>query len=203
MAEYGAFRFGRDAPPRIATTTTMLVEPFAVLPGEPMYQPIPFLPSITSGSGGALGSGSSDSDIDVWSNAPGRCDLMWYQGDDVVVPLTIEDPSDVTPDMSTAWEWSAQIRVLHTYHSTLVNTFSVTDEYTAPVGETPGYTTVNLFLPRSENVFVGRYRWDLYSKSPLDVAGFPDPLTCRSQSLGLPPISFERGCTASSRSSLG
>ena len=77
--------------------------------------------------------------------------------------------------MSTAWEWSAQIRVLHTYHSTLVNTFSVTDEYTAPAGELPGFTAVNLFLPRSENVYVGRYRWDLYSKSPLDVADFPRP----------------------------
>lgn len=174
MSEYGAFRFGRDTPARIATSTQMLVEPFAILPGEPMYQPIPFYPSIVSGSGGQLGAASS-TDTEVWRNAPGRCDLTFYQGDDVMVPLTIEDPGDSTPDMSTAWDWSAQIRVIHSYHSTLVNTFSVTDTYTAPVGVTPGYTNVNLFLPRSENCYVGRYRWDLYSRSPLDVADFPRP----------------------------
>ena len=174
MSEYGAFRFGRDTPARIATSTQMLVEPLAVLPGEPMYQPIPFYPSIVSGSGGQLGATSS-TDTDVWNHYPSRCDLSFYQGDDVTIPLYIEDPSDATPDMSTAWEWSAQIRVLHTYHSTLVNTFSIVDEYTAPVSQTPGYTKVTMFLPRSENCYVGKYRWDLYSKSPLDAATFPRP----------------------------
>ena len=45
----------------------------------------------------------------------------------------------------------------------------------APVGETPGYTKVTLFLARSENCYVGRYNWDLYSKSPLDGIAFPRP----------------------------
>ena len=172
MSEYGAFRFGRDAPARIVTATTMLVETQALLPGEPMYQPIPFYPSIVSGSGGQLGAATS---TQTWSSYPARCDLIFYQGDDVTIALTIEDPSDTTPDMSTAWDWSAQIRVIHTYHSTLVNTFSVIDEYTPPAGETAGFTTVTMFLPRSENCYVGRYRWDLYSKAPLDAASFPRP----------------------------
>ena len=114
----------------------------------------------------AVGAGSS-SDIDVWTNVPSRVDLTWYQGDDVTIPLTIEDPADTTPDMSTAWEWAAQIRLLHTYHSTLVNTFSVKDEYFPPDVDTAGFTQVTMFLPRSENVYIGRYRWDLYSLSPL------------------------------------
>lgn len=137
-----------------------------------MYQPIPFYPSIVSGSGAAFG---SSTDTDVWTNAPGRCDLTFYQGDDITIPLTIVDPADATPDMSTTWEWSAQIRVFHTYHSKLVNTFATKDEYTAPVGEIPGYTTVTLFLPRSENTYVGRYRWDLYSVSPFDATGYVQP----------------------------
>jgi hypothetical protein len=137
-----------------------------------MYQPIPFYPAITSGSGAALGSGSS---TDTWSNVPSRVDLTWYQGDDVTIPLTILDPADTTPDMSTTWDWSAQIRICHTYHSTLVTTFAVKDEYTPPTADDPGYTTVTLFLPRSENPYIGIYNWDLYSKSPIDVAGFPKP----------------------------
>jgi hypothetical protein len=137
-----------------------------------MYQPIPFYPAIVSGSGAALG---TSSDVQTWVNQPSRCDLTFYQGDDVTVPLTIEDPADSTPDMSTEWEWSAQIRVFHSYHTTLVNTFSVKDAYTPPVGETPGFTEVTMFLPRTENIYVGRYRWDLYSKAPFDATGFPQP----------------------------
>jgi hypothetical protein len=150
----------------------MLAQVTELPPGEPMYQPIPFYPSIVSGSGTQLGASTA---TQTWANYPARCDLTFLQGDDVMIPLTIEDPSDSTPDMSTAWDWSAQIRVLHSYHSTLVNTFTITDEYTPPAGETPGFTTVNLFLPRSENCYVGSYRWDLYSKSPLDATDFPRP----------------------------
>jgi hypothetical protein len=171
MAAYGAYRFGRDNPALIATTAQMGIEAQSLMPGEPTYQPIPFYPSIVSGTGAQLGA----SDTQVWANYPGRCDLTFYQGDDVTIPLIITDPADTTPDMSTAWEWSAQIRVWHSYHSTLVNTFAVKDVYAPPVSPDPGYTTVTLFLPRSENVYVGRYRWDLYSLSPFDAVGFPQP----------------------------
>ena len=175
MSQYGAFRFGRDSDSRIATSVVLYDEATALLPEEPMYQPvIPFYPSIVSGDSAALGSSGSTAP-DVWSSYPSRCDLTFYQGDDVMVPLIIEDPSDTTPDFSTAWSWTAEIRVLHSYRSTLVNTFTITDEYTPADGTTIGYTTVNLFLPRSENVFWGTYRWDLYSLSPLDVAEFPRP----------------------------
>lgn len=172
MAAYGAFRFGRDNPSLIATTAQMVVEAQSLMPGEPTYQPIPFYPSVVSGSGAQLG---ASTDTQVWANYPGRCDLTFYQGDDVTIPLTIQDPADLTPDMSTQWDWSAQIRVCHTYHSTLVNTFAVRDAYTPPLGEDPGFTEVVLFLPRSENIYVGRYRWDLYSVSPFDAAGFVRP----------------------------
>lgn len=175
MSALAAFRSGRDAPSRIATSVVMAVEADALLPEEPMYQPvIPFYPAIVSGDGTSIGSGTTTTP-DVWTSYPGRVDLSFYQGDDVTIPLVIDDPADSTPDFSTVWEWTAQIRVLHSYESTLVNTFSVTDEYTPPAGENPGYTRVTMFLPRSENVYVGRFRWDLYSVSPLDVAGFPRP----------------------------
>ena len=169
--QYGAFRFGRESPSRIAGTTMMLAQATDLPPGEPMYQPIPFLPSITTGGT----SGTSGTDVDTWINTPTRVDLTFYQGDDVIVPLIITDPSDPTFDMSTTVDWTAEIRVLHTYRSTLVARFSITDAYTPPVGEESGFTEVTLFLPRSENVFIGQYRWDLYSLSPLDAAGFPQP----------------------------
>ena len=135
MSQQAAFRFGREAPSRIAGTAVMFGEANELLPEEPMYQPIPFYPSIVSGSGAQLGAAPEHQS---WASYPTRCDLSFYQGDDVTIPLTIADPSDITPDMSTAWEWSAQIRVLHSYRSTLVNTFSIIDAYTPPAGEDAG-----------------------------------------------------------------
>jgi hypothetical protein len=170
MTDYAAYRFGRDAPARIATSVVMFDEANELLPEEPMYQPvIPFYPVISSGSGGVT---TTDQN---WTNYPGRCDLSFYQGDDVTVTLLIEDPSDDTPDMSTAWDWTAQIRVFHTYHSTLVNTFSVKDEYVPPTVDAVGYTAVTLFLPRADNIYAGTYNWDLYAKSPFTVTGLPEP----------------------------
>ena len=94
----------------------------------------------------------------------------------MTITLVIEDPGDHTPDMSTAWDWSAQIRVLHTYHSTLVNTFSVKDEYTAPVGDAVGYTDGDAVpAPLRRTSTQGKYRWDLYSKSPFNVTDLPRP----------------------------
>jgi hypothetical protein len=170
MSQYAAFRFGRDAPSRIATSVVMFDEVSELLPEERMYQAvIPFYPAISSGSGGGTTT-SRD-----WASYPQRVDLTFYQGDDVTVLLFIEDPSDPTADLSTTWEWTAQIRVLHSYHSTLVNTFAVKDEYVAPTEEIPGFTQVTLFLPRSENTYIGTYHWDLYSKSPLDLVDFSQP----------------------------
>jgi hypothetical protein len=171
---YVARRGGWDAPTRIATTAEMvMLASETTLPGEPMYQPIPFYPAIVSGSDP---SGSSGSDVDTWSNGPTRVDLTFYQGDDVTIPLTIEDPGGTAPDRSTQWEWGAQIRVCHTYHSTLLASFAVQDQYYPASAEIPvGYTQVNLFLPRSENLYAGTYNWDLYSRSPLDVTGYPQP----------------------------
>lgn len=172
--QYGVVRYGWDESTRIAGTSSMMLLGAELPPGEPMYPAvIPFMPSIVSGSQAQLGA-AGDSQQD-WINHPGRCDLTFYQGDDVTIVLTIEDPGDPTPDMATAWDWTAQIRVLHTYRSTLVNTFSIVDEYTPPADPYPGYTTVSMFLPRSENCYIGKYRWDLYSKSPLDVTDYPRP----------------------------
>lgn len=173
MGAYVATRGGWDGPNRIATTAEMTTLATELLPGEPMYNPIAFYPAISTGSGGSLSSGD-----DSWSNTPSRVDLRLYQGDDVSITLIIQDPSDSTPDMSTSWDWTAQIRLAHNYHSTLLNTFSVMDEYTAPVVGPPaemGYTTVTLFLARSENIYVGTFNWDLYSKSPIDLVAFPRP----------------------------
>ena len=179
MAQHSVSRYGKDSPARIGSSTTMLAESNAMLPGEPVYQPIiPFLPTITTGTGAVIG-GTAEEEIQSWQRYPERCDLTFYQGDDVVITLYIQDPNSPDLDMTdpAEWEWSAQIRVIHSYHSTLVNTFSVVDEYTPAVVDppTPAYTQVTLFLPRTENVYVGRYRWDLYSLSPFDAALFPRP----------------------------
>ena len=137
-----------------------------------MYQPvIPFYPAISSGNGGV----TTTSDNQDWRSFPSRVDLTFYQGDDVTIPLTIQDPSDPTFDMSTDVEWTAQIRLLHSYHTTLVNTFSVKDEYFPADVDTAGFTLVTMFLPRSENVYIGTYHWDIYSMSPLDAENFPQP----------------------------
>lgn len=173
MGEYAAFRSGREAPARIATSVVMFAEADELLPEEPMYQPvIPFYPAISSGAG------SSASDDQSWTSHPSRVDLTFYQGDDVTITLLVQDPNDTTPDMSTAWDWTAQIRTQHTYRSTLVNTFSVQDVYVPPVVGPPaivGYTQVTMFLPRSENVYCGSFHWDLFSKSPFVYTGFPRP----------------------------
>lgn len=175
MDAYVARRSGWDGPNRIATTAEMTTLATELLPGETMYQPIPFYPSIVDGSGASLNGVTS---LDSWVNSPSRVDLTWYQGDDVTITLIIQDPSDSTPDMSTSWDWTAQIRLAHNYHAALVNTFSVMDAYTAPVVGPPaeiGYTTVTLFLARSENRYVGTFNWDLYSKSPFYLTDLPRP----------------------------
>ena len=181
MAQYAGTRTVQDTAPRIATSTSLLLEA-SELPPEPMYQPlIPFV----SGSGGVSGSSitsgssstSSTSSTPTWKKFPDRLDLYAYQGDDIQIPLYFQDPSDPDLDMS-AYGWFGQTRICHRYRSTLINEFTITAEYAAPdVGPpaTAGYTLVTLFLPRVHNTVIGSYNWDLYSLSPYEGPDFPKP----------------------------
>ena len=165
--------FGPNMPTRIQGTAQLMMEPGEVAPSLPWYQPlVPFYPpSITSGSD------SSSTTADghkLWERTPSRCDLLFYQGDDVVIPLYFNDPTIANDDMSLH-EWHAQIRVLHRYQSRLVGEFATTAEFYTGADETDEYTMVELFLPRSENLYYGQYRWDLYSISDADLSRFPKP----------------------------
>lgn len=176
MSEYGVARYGYDSPSRVAGTSMMLAESTALLPGEPRYAPIPFPPSPFIASGASAGS-SASGDTQVWSNYPSRCDLTWYQGDDVMIPLYFDNPADLDMSDQDGYEWHAEVRVLHSYRSTLVNTFSIDSTAIPPDTEagTPGVTRVSMFLPRSENIYTGKFRWDLYSLSPIegDMSEYP------------------------------
>ena len=178
MGQYGAFRFGWDAPHRIGTSVSLLAEQSALLPAEPVYQPlIPFYPAIVSGSTSASGVNATDDD---WVSYPGRLDLFCYQGDDVQIPLYFQNPSDLNFDISNEnlWNWKAQIRVLHTTRSTLVNEFAVESEFLPEDPTNPddlGVTKVTLFLPRTLNTYVGQFHWDLQSVSPFVGPDYPRP----------------------------
>ncbi|HVQ18007.1 MAG TPA: hypothetical protein VMT27_03095, partial [Actinomycetes bacterium] len=164
---------GPNMPTRIQGTAQLMLEPGEVAPSLPWYQPlVPFYPpSITSGSD------SSSTTADghkLWERTPSRCDLLFYQGDDIVIPLYFNDPSLADDDMSLH-EWHAQIRVLHRYQSRLVADFVTTASFHTGTDETDEYTMVELFLPRSDNLYYGQYRWDLYSISDADLSRFPKP----------------------------
>ena len=177
--QYGAFHYGRHTPARIATSSVLLTE--TALPGELMYQPIvPFLPPVASGSGSGGAVSSESSDTQVWSRFPTRCDLTWYQGDDVTIPLYFDNPGDTDMSDQDGWEWNAEVRVMHSYRSELVNMFSVDSVFLPAdpdLGQDADLTKVTLFLPRWENIYVGQYRWDLHSVSPIegDMSEFPRP----------------------------
>jgi hypothetical protein len=165
--------FGPNMPTRIQGTAQLMFEPGEVAPSVPWYQPlVPFYPpSITNGSS------SSSSTADghkLWERTPSRCDLLFYQGDDVVIPLYFNDPAVANDDMSLH-EWFAQIRVLHRYQSTLVSEFITTATFNTGTTEEDEYTKVELFLPRWDNLYYGQYRWDLYSISDADLSRFPKP----------------------------
>jgi hypothetical protein len=174
MGQYGAFRFGRDLPARILTSTNVLTEASELLPDEPMYQPlIPFYPSLVEGTASSASTASDD-----WKQFPGRLDLFCYQGDDVQIPLYFQDPSDWDIDMSTVagWEWKAEVRVIHNARSTLVHEFVVAAEYIPPepTDEQPqGVTQVTLFLPHQLNYYTGQYHWDVQSVGPFDGPVYP------------------------------
>lgn len=187
---YVASRFGQDAPARIAASTQVLTEATETLPGEPMYQSlIPFYP------GGVVSGGSSGSILDsrttkTWEHSPSQMDLSFYVGDDVVIPLYIQDPNNPLIDMSdqNQWQWVAQIRAVAHYKSTLVNDFIVDSRYIAPTPPaTLGRTLVQLFLPREDNKYWGEFEWELYSISPFDFSNFTKPSDWPTDEVWPPP----------------
>lgn len=173
--------FGPNMPPRILGSAQLVLEPGEVAPTLPWYQPlVPFYPAIIDGSGSSLSSSALNlvNGVQVWERVPSRCDLLFYQGDDIVIPLYFNDPSVLGDDMAEDFEWVAQIRRVHSYSSMLINEF-VTKAVYVPRSPTPPeteeYTVVELFLPRSKNLYAGVYRWELYSTSPEDYSRFPKP----------------------------
>lgn len=166
---YVASRSGQDAPTRIAASASLLVEASELLPGEPMYQPlIPFYPGgVTSGSSSST-SAALNGD---WSRSPTDLDITFHEGDDVVIPLYLQDPNSPTLNMSdqSQWHWHAQIKLLPFYGSRLVAEFSTDSTYYAPgtLHPTVGTTLVQLFLPREMNTLAGSFAWELYSISPV------------------------------------
>jgi len=177
--EFGSFRFGWDGTNRIGTSVVMLQEASELLPNEVMHAPIPF---IVNGDGSSSGTGS-DTQLSadghrIWSQVPAAVDLIFWQGDDIVIPFFFNDPAVLGDDMSDDYVWFAQIRRLHSYRSALVGDF-VTHAMYHPVqpieGETEEYTKVELFLPRADNIYAGLYGWELYSIAVEDWSRFPKP----------------------------
>jgi hypothetical protein len=178
--------FGPNMPTRIAGTAQLVLEPGEVAPSLPWYQPVvPFYPpNIVNGDGSS--SATTADGHKLWERTPSRCDLLFYQGDDVVIPLYFNDPSIAGDDMSDQ-QWFAQIRVLHRYQSTLVADFVTAAEFHPGADEDTEYTKVELFLPRADNRHYGQYRWDLYSLSAVDLSRFPMPIDLPEDEIWPPP----------------
>ena len=171
--EFGSFRSGLDAPSRISSAEVMLQDASTMLYGEPVYTPIPFLP-ITSGSDVDQTTVSDDGHI-IWQKTPSACDLVFWQGDDIVIPLYFNDPALADDDMAQGFEWFGQIRTRHSYKSTFLNDFVTAAQFHTGTDETDEYTVVEMFLPRVDNIYAGHFRWELYSISPEDYSRFPKP----------------------------
>jgi hypothetical protein len=166
MSEFGSFKFGWDAPTRISGGTVMLQEATELLPGEVRHGMTPFLPTLVDGSGDSSSDTSLSADGHlIWQRTPAACDLAFYQGDDIVIPLYFNDPVVLGDDMAASFDWFAQIRRWHSYRSTLVSTFSIKATYhpkSSPISTDPDdeYTMVELFLPRTDNTEWGTYQWE-------------------------------------------
>lgn len=178
--EFGSFRFGWDGVNRIGTSTNVLQEATELLPGEVLHAPVPFLPTIVSGDGSTSDDVLiTDDGHVIWQQTPAAVDLVFYQGDDVVIPLYFNDPTLMGDDMAASFAWWAQIRRWHSYNSTLVNQFSIKAAYhpssTVPATEADEYTKVELFLPRTENIYAGYFQWEIYSIALTDLSRFPKP----------------------------
>ena len=174
-----AHSFGPNMPSRITGTAQLVLEPGEVAPSLPWYQPlVPFYPpSITSGDGtSTTASLFASTEPQSWERQPSQLDISFRQGDDVLIPLYMQDPENPNLDMS-GWEWHSQIRVLPSYTRTLVNEFTTDTDY-FPAGQyhaTLGTTLVKLFLPRELNDHRGKYAWEMYSVGPYDFSEFPQP----------------------------
>lgn len=172
MSEFATSRFGWDAPSRIAGSTVMLQEQGALPVGLPMYSPLPFIPASASSSSAI--SGTTEDGHPIWQATPTRVDLVFYQGDDVVIPLYFDNP-DIMGDSMEDQDWFAQIRRRHMYTSTLVADLSVAADY-APAGETtPEYTKVEMYLPRAFNTTWGSFEWEIASYGDTNLSRFPKP----------------------------
>jgi hypothetical protein len=172
--------FGPNNPTRIAGSTELMTEPGEIVPGLLTYQPlVPFVsPEVVSGSGSSSTTTDmvlSDEGYPIWQRTPSRCDLLFWQGDDVVIPLYFNDPTIANDDMATGWQWHAEIRRYHNYNSTLINDFQIAASFNTGIDETDENTLVEMFLPRTENTVSGIYRWEIYSISPADFTRFPKP----------------------------
>jgi len=174
MPQQPAQGFGPNMPTRIAGAAQLTLEPGDVAPIG-WYQPlVPFYPpNISSGSSTTQPALTKDGHR-LWQTTPSRCDLTFYQGDDVVIPLYFNDPLVADDDRSDQ-VWVSQIRVLHSYRSRLVAEFVTASEFSTGTSESDEYTKVELFLPRTENLYYGVFRWDLYSTSASDLSRFPRP----------------------------
>jgi hypothetical protein len=174
MSESGSFRFGWDAPARISTSTVQFSEASEMLPL--LYAPLPF-PTDASGNGSNTGMATTPDGFPLWTTTPTRVDLVFWQGDDVVIPLYFNDPAVLGDDMAESFSWFAQIRACHSYHSTLVSEFSVAATYHAGDGtEATEYTQVEMFLARMYNLYAGIFQWEIYSiDSTADFSRFPKP----------------------------
>jgi hypothetical protein len=155
------------------------------MPPVPMYQPlVPFYPSLVNGdssssSSNVAASAVANGDAAKWKIYPDRLDIYAWQGDDVQVTFYFQYPEEPDPDMS-AYEWWAQMRLMHAYRSTLITEFSIQATYTAanpddPDDLTATVTKVGVFLPRQNNDQAGLFHWELASKGPYDWTGFSKP----------------------------
>jgi hypothetical protein len=171
----------------------MLLEASAQLPEQvPVPTLIPFYGGgvITgdqaAAAAAALAQGSGPQ---TWERQPERLDISFRQGDDVLIPLYLQDPENPDLDMSD-WDWVAQIRVLPYYTRTLVNEFT-TDADFLPAPDyhpTLDTTLVKLFLPRELNDFRGCYYWEMYSIGPYDFSDFPKPVDWPVDADPWPPV---------------
>src|SRR5262245_17496969 len=185
--QYGVSRYGWDEPTRIAGTTQMMLLGGEAPPGEMLYQPlVPFLPGaaaglvpITDGSTGQLVPPyTTENGIDIWERVPARCDLVFWQGDDVIVPLYFRDPSDASLQMDEAhgYEWHAELRESHSFEADLIATLSCDPTVIAPVPPATSYTNqADIFYPRQNNAYSGLFHWEIYSVNTQDLSRFPKP----------------------------
>jgi hypothetical protein len=173
MSQFGTFRFGWDAPARISTGTQMLQEATELIPAATLHTSIPFVSGedVDSNSDTQL---SEDGHV-IWSQTPTAVDLIFWQGDDIVIPFYFNDPAVLSDDMALNYVWYAQIRRWHNYRSSLIGDFVTKAVYHAGTGEATEYTMVECFLPRTENVYSGCFRWELYSVALEDWSRFPKP----------------------------